>query len=390
MNFRNAINFKTYKELKKLFTHYSKKKQEVGYSSYYESLLCKNFVKFMGSKGYCDAVNSGTSALYIASACLKESNYDEAIICPTTNVGTLSSLIINKFKKIHLCDSEKNSYQINLKSLKKKINKRTKVIIITHVGGFTCDLSYLKIIKRNYPWVKIIEDCSQSFGTTFNKKKVGTFGDISCFSTMFRKNLVTGGIGGLIYTKNKNIYNKCLSLADRGKLLYKKNFNPKDYSFYKYPSLNFNLDEISCFIGNYNLTQNLKHINETRFIIYNKINSFLKDKNVNLFSVPDINKNDFVSLYFLPITINSEDIRVINKVKKILKNYKKFIFNFKYHECIYEWKNFHKFLSFKKNDHKNIMNYQNKTFNFLFNEKTKINTINHLNSKLLEINKRFT
>ena len=82
--------------------------------------------------------------------------------------------------------------------------------------------------------------------------------------------------------------------------------------------------------------------------IYNKINSFLKDKNVNLFSVPDINKNDFVSLYFLPITINSEDIRVINKVKKILKNYKNFIFNFKYHECIYEWKNFHKFLSFKK------------------------------------------
>ena len=71
----------------------------------------------MGSKGYCDAVNSGTSALYIAS-CLKESNYDEAIICPTTNVGTLSSLIINKFKEC-ICATLKKAIQINLKSLKK-------------------------------------------------------------------------------------------------------------------------------------------------------------------------------------------------------------------------------------------------------------------------------
>ena len=383
------LNLNTYKALKELFLHYNKKKEEIGYSSYFEKKLCTNFVKFIGSPGYCDAVNSGSSAIYIAAAVLKKSEKDEAIICPTTNIGTLSALILNNFSKIHLCDSEKNSYQISLESLELKINKNTKVIIITHVGGYCCDLTKLKKIKNKYPWVKIIEDCSQSHGTEINSKKVGNFGDIACFSTMFRKNLVTGGIGGLIYTKNKKLYNQILSVADRGKELYKKNFNPKNYNFYKIPSLNFNLDEISCFIGNYNLLNNLDSLNNSRFKIYLEIKKFFEEKQISLFSLPDSSHLNFISIYFIPITINLNNIKKINLIKKFLSSQKDFDFNFKYHECIYEWKNFYKYISFNTSDFKNIKAYQGKTINFLFNEKTSLKKIKKLKLVLLNLEKKF-
>ena len=97
---RNAIDNKIYKNLKNLFNYYNTNKQEIGYQGHYEKLLCENFIKFLGIKGYCDAVNSGTSALYLACSSLIKNKSDELIISPCTNFGTLSAAIFSKYKKI--------------------------------------------------------------------------------------------------------------------------------------------------------------------------------------------------------------------------------------------------------------------------------------------------
>ena len=86
--------------------------------------------------------------------------------------------------------------------------------------------SDIKFLKKNK--IFLLEDCSQSIGAELKKKKVGTFGDISAFSTMYRKNLAANSSSGLVFTKNKKLYRKILAYADRGKILWKKNLDLRD------------------------------------------------------------------------------------------------------------------------------------------------------------------
>ncbi len=92
-----------------------------------------------------------------------------------------------------------------MKNLKKKINSNTRLVILSHIGGIAPEKMNLREITKKYPKIRFIEDCSQSHGGYVKKKAIGTFGDISCFSTMYRKNLVSNGTGGIIFTKKKNI-----------------------------------------------------------------------------------------------------------------------------------------------------------------------------------------
>ena len=100
--------------------------------------------------------------------------------------------------------------------------------------------------KKN---IKIVEDCSQAHGALTKEKKVGTFGDIAAFSNGFSKTLAAGGTAGLVYTKNKDLYWKARSIADRGKPLYQKNFNFRNTTDFLFPSNNYNSDELTCAIG---------------------------------------------------------------------------------------------------------------------------------------------
>ena len=78
-------------------------------------------------------------------------------------------------------DIDENSYLISIKDIKKKISKNTSAIIPVHLYGQPCDMDEIrKIAKRNK--LKIIEDCAQAHLAEYNSKKVGSFGDISCFS----------------------------------------------------------------------------------------------------------------------------------------------------------------------------------------------------------------
>ncbi len=384
---RNAIDNKIYKNLKNLFNYYNTNKQEIGYQGHYEKLLCENFIKFLDIKGYCDAVNSGTSALYLACISLIKNKSDELIISPCTNFGTLSAAIFSKYKKIHLCDSEEHSYQISAEELEKKINIKTRVVIITHIAGFSTNMSKILDIKKKYPWIKFIEDCSQAIGTEYSGKKLGTFGDISCFSTMYRKNLVTGGIGGLIFTRNKSLYNSIRSHSDRGKLFHIKKFDPKNPNHYAFPSLNFNLDEISCFVGLTNLKK-LSDINKKRMKIFNQISKTFKQKKITIFKIPTSNIYTNLSIYFLPIEIQGLSNKNCIEIKRILKR-KKININSDYHECIYLWKNFYSYLTFTKFDYSNIKKYRARTFNFLYHENNSKDSINSFTKLLIKLDTEF-
>ena len=103
-------------------------------------------------------------------------------------------------------------------------------------------------------------------------EKIGTFGDISAFSTMYRKNLAANSSSGLVFTK-KNLYRNALAHADRGKILWNKRLDLRDPNYSLFPALNWNTDEFSCAIGLANLKR-LKLTNNKRKFLKNLLYFF--------------------------------------------------------------------------------------------------------------------
>jgi dTDP-4-amino-4,6-dideoxygalactose transaminase len=92
--------------------------------------------------------------------------------------------------------------------------------------------------------IPVIEDCSQTHGSEINGRKVGSFGDIAAFSTMFGKHICTGGQGGVVFTRNEELYWKIRRAADRG-----KPFNIDNSNGNVFAALNCNMSELEAAIG---------------------------------------------------------------------------------------------------------------------------------------------
>jgi perosamine synthetase len=295
-------------ELKKMMKYYKSKNEDPKYSGLWEDKFCNLFSKFLGG-GFTDAVATGTGAIFIAMKALELPKNSEVIICPVTCSGNLSCITEQGHKPI-LVDSEKNSYNVSLKKIKEKFTKKIKLIQLTHAAGEPVkDIKQIAQFARKNK-VYLLEDCSQAIGASVNGKKVGTFGDVAAFSTMYRKNLAANSSGGLVYTKNKKLFKKILAYGDRGKILWNKKLDLRDPKHSLFPALNWNTDEFSCAIG----LANLKRLRSTN----SKRNQFLKKliKKIKLKSKvcsPYAYNQGFAPFYF-PIFVNEKKIKV-SKIK---------------------------------------------------------------------------
>ena len=106
--------------------------------------------------------------------------------------------------KVIFCDCNNEDYTICIEDLEKKINKSTSAIIPVHLYGGPCKMDEIVKIADKYK-LKIIEDCAQAIGAEFKGQKIGTFGDVSCFSFYPGKNLGAYGDAGAIITNDLNI-----------------------------------------------------------------------------------------------------------------------------------------------------------------------------------------
>jgi perosamine synthetase len=176
----------------------------------YVKIFEKNFSKYNDRK-YAIAVSSGTAALEVALKALNLKPKDEVII-PTFSIISTALCIVKLGLKPVLVDSDMSTWNMNPQKVIKKISKKTKAIIITHIYGFPVDMD--KIIKiTKIKNIKIIEDSAEMIGQKYKKRKCGSFGDISTFSFYANKHITTGE-GGMILTNNKELYEKCRSLRN--------------------------------------------------------------------------------------------------------------------------------------------------------------------------------
>ena len=179
----------------------------------------KNFREFSGSK-YAIGCANGTDALTMALSSLDLPRNSEVIIPAMTYCSTAFSVLKANLKPV-LVDTDFLKSTISINELKKKISKKTKVILPVHLYGSVANLTEIKKIIGNKK-IYLIDDCAQAHGAfeeisnKRSKKKIGSIADISCFSLYPGKNLGAYGDAGIITTNNKNFYNKLRKLRNLG------------------------------------------------------------------------------------------------------------------------------------------------------------------------------
>ncbi len=152
----------------------------------------------------CCVVN-GTAALHLALQAIGIKENDEVLIQSLTYVASIQAITAANAKPI-FCDVNKNTLTIDLEDASNKLTDKTKAIIPVHYAGSPGDLEAIyKFAEKN--GLRVIEDAAHAFGSKYFDKKVGSFGDIACFSFDGIKN-ITSGEGGCIVTNDKNVLRK--------------------------------------------------------------------------------------------------------------------------------------------------------------------------------------
>ena len=177
----------------------------------------EKFARFHGCR-YGVMLNSGTSALRIALACLKETycweDGDEVLVPAITFVATANVVLQNGLTPVFV-DVDPHTYNINFSEIEKHVTHRTRAIIPVHLFGQPCNMTSVMRVARKHR-LRVIEDSCESMFVRHGNKPVGSFGDIACFST-YAAHLLNTGVGGVAITKNLKFALTLRSLANHGR-----------------------------------------------------------------------------------------------------------------------------------------------------------------------------
>lgn len=178
----------------------------------YINLFEDKFCEFIGVK-YATAVSNGTTALHLALEALGISEGDEVIVPTFTYIASVSSIIYTGATPVFV-DSDESDWQMSIEDLKNKITPKTKAIMVVHLYGHPNRMDEIMAIAREHNLL-VIEDCAESFGSTYKGKHTGTFGDIATFS-FYGNKTVTTGEGGMVVTNDYYLYDKTYHLKMHG------------------------------------------------------------------------------------------------------------------------------------------------------------------------------
>lgn len=213
----------------------------VVYGGVEEKAYCEAFVDYLGG-GYAKAVNSGTTALYVALKTLDLEPGSEVVVPPMTDPGGTMPVALLGCIPVP-ADADRGSINTSVGEIKKVLTDRTSAILVAHISGQPVDMDPVLELasKRQIP---VVEDCAQAHGALYKGRMVGSLGTISAFSTMYAKHHATGAQGGVVFTKDALLFERAKQVADRG-----KPHGARGTSGNLMASLNFNQDEISMAIG---------------------------------------------------------------------------------------------------------------------------------------------
>ncbi|NEQ72307.1 MAG: DegT/DnrJ/EryC1/StrS family aminotransferase [Okeania sp. SIO2C9] len=186
---------------------------------------------------HCVSCNSGTDALFLALRAVNIGPGDQVITTPFTFFATAEVISAVGATPVFI-DIDPQTFNLDIEQLQSAITEKTKAILPVHLFGQPVDMTRLMAIARSHNLI-VIEDCAQATGAEWSGKKVGSFGDIGCFSFFPTKNLGAFGDGGALTTNNSAIANQVRML---------KNHGQSAKYFYEHIGINSRLDTIQAAI----------------------------------------------------------------------------------------------------------------------------------------------
>jgi len=194
----------------------------------FENEIC-NYIGV--KKGSAVAVSSGTAALYVALKLLGvQAPTDEVIVPNYVCTAVLNAIFLNNATPV-IVDIDMVDFNMTYQEIKKKINNKSKAIIVPHTFGVPADIPSMKELG-----IPIIEDCAQALGSKIYNKHVGLFGEISIFS-FYATKLITTGQGGMLISNNSDYIERA------------REYQAYDMRKIYHPRFNFQMTDIQAAMG---------------------------------------------------------------------------------------------------------------------------------------------
>ena len=207
----------------------------------------EEFAKYIGTK-YAVAVNSGNSALQLSLIALGLGKNSKIITSTNSFIASANCILMVGGIPI-LTDINSGDGNMDISN----VSEKSDGIIPVHIYGNPCDFESIKA-KSEEEKIPIIEDACQAHGAEYNNKKVGSLGDVGCFSFYPTKNMTVGGDGGMVTTNNEDVAKTIISLRDNGR---------QTQSEHDKLGYTMRLNTINAAIGRVQLKQ-LDHMNSKR------------------------------------------------------------------------------------------------------------------------------
>ena len=275
-----------------------------------ENLFCE-----MWNVKYAVSLSNCTNALHLSCLLCNIGDGDE-VICPSLTFAASVNAIRYVGALPVFCDiNSTRDININPKEIKKLITPKTKAIIVVHMAGFPADMDAIMAIAQKYN-LKVIEDACHAPLSEYKGKKLGTIGDVGCFSFFSNKNISTGE-GGMLITNSEEFATIARSMRSHGMTTMSYQRAKGHATSYDITRLGYNyrMDDIRASIAIVQLKK-LKADLDLRIIVRNRYVEMLSS--LGNVVIPFADNSEFVSNYIMPIVLTNSNRENRNKLRDFL------------------------------------------------------------------------
>lgn len=172
----------------------------------------RTFADYLGV-AHAASVCNGTTALHLALLALGIGAGDEVIVPTLTYIASVNAITYTGAVPV-FADSRRDTWQLDPQDVEKRITSRTRAIMVVHLYGHPCDMRAFSELAHRHGLL-MIEDCAEAVGSQYRGQKVGSFGDVACFS-FFGNKTITTGEGGMVVTSDRELDDRIRHLKGQG------------------------------------------------------------------------------------------------------------------------------------------------------------------------------
>jgi len=271
------------------------------------------FASYLDVKHAFGVVN-GTAALHIAGLVLGIGQDDEVITPSLTFVATANAVLYTGATPVFSDITSLDNFNISPEDIIRKITGKTKAISVVHYGGYPCNMDAIKQIAEAHN-LKIIEDAAHAPGAEYKGRKMGTIGDVGCFSFFANKNM-TSGEGGMVVTDDDSLAERIRIIRSHGMTTLTWDRHQGHAFSYDVvePGYNYRINEIASALGLVQLKRLVDNNRKRKIITAEYIKQL---KGIPSISIPFQGSQEKPSYHIFPVLLSEEVSR-----EKFMENMK--------------------------------------------------------------------